>query len=167
MRADQEGQRRSRHGQGQEPAEGQQGSGGMLEEYKKSAVITYLGLEIVGVVVGVLRVHWLLLQTLAHVAGILSTEAGNVDTGRKLPRSEQWDRGSTSGIGFLISPSALPWSSLVVRGKRQLSGCHTVLPVKGTAPEPLHSLSFFFFFWVDAQSVSRYGSDGKISTSRE
>lgn len=57
----------------------------MLEEYRKSTIITYLGLEIVGVVVGVLRVHWLLLQTLAHVAGILSTEAGNVDTGRKLP----------------------------------------------------------------------------------
>ena len=70
----------------------------MLEEYRKSAVITYLGLEIVGVVVGVLRVHWLLLQTLAHVAGILSTEAGNVNTGRKLPSSEQWDSGSRSGI---------------------------------------------------------------------
>lgn len=70
----------------------------MLEEYRKRAMITYLGLEIVGVVVGVLRVHWLLLQTLAHVAGILSTEAGNVDTGRKLPGSEQWDRGSRRGM---------------------------------------------------------------------
>lgn len=70
----------------------------MPQQYRKSAIITYLGLEIVGVVVGVLRVHWLLLQTLAHVAGILSTEAGNVDTGKKLPSSEQWDRGSQGGI---------------------------------------------------------------------
>lgn len=31
----------------------------------------YLGLEIVGVVVGVVGVHWLLLQTFSHVAGIL------------------------------------------------------------------------------------------------
>lgn len=43
--------------------------------------VAYLSLEIIGVVVGVLRVHWLLLQSLAHVAGILSTEAGNGDTG--------------------------------------------------------------------------------------
>lgn len=52
-----------------------------LEECKNSRRAAYLGLEIVGVVVGVLRVHWLLLQSLAHVAGILSTEAGNGDTG--------------------------------------------------------------------------------------
>lgn len=92
----------------------------MLEEYRKSAIITYLGLEIVGVVVGVLRVHWLLLQTLAHVAGILSTEAGNVDTGRKLPGSKQWDRGSRRGMRFLIFPLASLCSSLVVQGKRQV-----------------------------------------------
>lgn len=49
----------------------------------KSTRMTYLGLQIVGVVVGVLRVHWLLLQSLAHVAGILSTEAGNGDTGEE------------------------------------------------------------------------------------
>ena len=54
-----------------------------LEECKKSRRAAYLGLEIVGVVVGVLRVHWLLLQSLAHVAGILSTEAGNGDTGAR------------------------------------------------------------------------------------
>lgn len=92
----------------------------VLQEYRKSAIITYLGLEIVGVVVGVLRVHWLLLQTLAHVAGILSTEAGNVDTGRKLPSSEQRDRGSRSGIGFPIFPTASVCSSPVVQGKRQV-----------------------------------------------
>lgn len=73
-----------------------------------------------GVVVGVLRVHWLLLQTLAHVAGILSTEAGNVDTGKKLPSSEQWDRGSRSGIGFLIFPIASVCLSVVVQEKRQV-----------------------------------------------
>lgn len=59
-----------------------------FEELKRSRRSAYLGLEIVGVVVGVLRVHWLLLQSLAHVAGILSTEAGNGDTGgRELPSS--------------------------------------------------------------------------------
>lgn len=95
----------------------------MLEEYRKSAIITYLGLEIVGVVVGVLRVHWLLLQTLAHVAGILSTEAGNVDTGRKLPGSKQWDRGYRRGMRFLIFPlphCVLLWSSKE-RGRFRLS----------------------------------------------
>lgn len=37
----------------------------------------YLGLEVVGVVVCVLRVHWLLFQSLAHIAGILSAVARN------------------------------------------------------------------------------------------
>lgn len=46
-----------------------------------------------GVVVGVLRVHWLLLQSLAHVAGILSTEAGNGDTGAGAAKTQR-DRGS-------------------------------------------------------------------------
>lgn len=62
----------------------------------------------------------MLLQTLAHVAGILRTEAGNVDTGKKLPSSEHWDRGSSSGIGFLIVPIASVCSSAVVREERQL-----------------------------------------------
>lgn len=92
----------------------------MLEECGKGALITYLGLEIVGVVVGVLRVHWLLLQTLAHVAGILSTEAGNVETGKKLPSSEQWERGRRSGIGFRILPIASVCPSAVVQDKRQV-----------------------------------------------
>lgn len=63
----------------------------------------------------------MLLQTLAHVAGILRTEAGNVDTGKKLPSSQQWDRGgSGSGIGFLNFPIASVCSSAVVQEERQL-----------------------------------------------
>lgn len=72
-------ERRGRRGGGADEWVG--GREGGLQEVQRAP---YLGLEIVGVVVGVLRVHWLLFQSLAHVAGILSTEAGNGDTGGKL-----------------------------------------------------------------------------------
>lgn len=47
--------------------------------------VPYLGLEIVGVVVGVLGVHWLLVQAFAHVAGVLLAGAGNSLAGCSAP----------------------------------------------------------------------------------
>jgi len=67
----------------------------------------YLGLEIVGVVVGVLRVHWLLLQSLAHVAEILSTEAGNGDTGvASFQVASNGIEAAGEAVRFLSLPSA-------------------------------------------------------------
>lgn len=152
---DQEGQWKNWQGWGQKPGQEQQGYMSMLRNTGRAPITTYLGLEIVRVVVGVLRVHWLLLQTLAHVAGILSTEAGNVDTGRELPSSGQWDRGSRSGIWFLILPSAPLCSSVVVQGKRQVQVVFEKICLwwesSWASPEPLF---FFFFGWMLNQSLA-------------
>lgn len=57
---------------------------------------SYLGLEIVGVVVGVVGVHWLLLQTFSHVAGIQLKvlEAGD--------RSSQVGYDRSKGLAWIL-----------------------------------------------------------------
>lgn len=52
---------------------------------RHGAAVPYLGLEIMRVVVSVLRVHWLLFQAFAHVAGIFISDAGNSLTGCSAP----------------------------------------------------------------------------------
>lgn len=56
---------------------------GTLDNPRKLA--TYLGLEIMGIVVCVLWEHWLLFQAFAHVARIFISDAGNSLTGSRAP----------------------------------------------------------------------------------
>lgn len=72
---------------------------------------SYLGLEIVGIVVGVVGVHWLLLQTFSHVAGIQQKvlEAGE--------RSSQVGNVGSLGLAWILQ-TAVPSSG---ECKRRLS----------------------------------------------
>ena len=55
-----------------------------------------------GVVVSVLGVHWLLFQSLAHVAGILSAEAGNGDWEAEEEEEEEEEDGIRPGLDPIV-----------------------------------------------------------------
>lgn len=75
----------------------------------RSWCIGLLGLEIMRIVVSVLRVHWLLFQAFAHVAGIVISDAENSLTGSNAP-------GPSS-----FSETTIPDSSDVVSGVLSLN----------------------------------------------
>lgn len=79
--------------------------------------LSYLGLEIMRIVVSVLRVHWLLFQAFAHVAGIVISDAENSLTGSNAP-------GPSS-----FSETTIPDSSDVVSGVLSLNVFFCVLPI--------------------------------------